>query len=114
MVASLIALSFEAALLEGGCLPRDDLSTYSSAWERRTGAPDTSDAAVETTDGADGLGAGGASGTGATPSSGTAGALLDAGDASAASSDASGQDYPLDSGALGPLDASAARADAEP
>jgi hypothetical protein len=107
VVALLLELTlFELAVLEGGCLPQEDLSTYSSAWENRPAPPDSADAndaAVEA--------GGGAGGSVGVPSAGSGGSVSDAGDAgdaSVAEPDAGSPPPAVDSGSATELDASSA------
>jgi hypothetical protein len=108
MVASLCNM----VLLEGACLPQEDLSTYSSTWETRQIAPNRGDAAGGTL--ADGMGASGLdadAGKGGAASAGS----VDAPDAAIITdSDASSEPGPADSGAAAELDASRPLADAAP
>jgi hypothetical protein len=99
VVALSFALTlFELAVLEGGCLPQEDLSSYSSARESQPAAPDgANDAAVE----ADG-------GAGGVPSAGSGGSIIDVSDAGVAGRDASSPPAAVDSGAATEPDASAA------
>jgi hypothetical protein len=108
-----LALLFEVVLLVGGCLPQDDLSSYSSAWEGQLTALDTQDASMgaEASAGV----TGDASGTPgmADASSGLAGdSNVDAGNSGAP--DASDPAVAADSGSVAELDASGPPADAAP
>jgi hypothetical protein len=111
-----LALLFEVVLLVGGCLPQDDLSSYSSAWEGQLTALDTQDASMGAE--ASAAGAGGTGGAGGTPgmadaSSGLAGdSNVDAGNSGAP--DASDPAVAADSGSVAELDASGPPADAAP
>jgi hypothetical protein len=110
LAASLCALSFDVALIEGGCLPEQDLSSYSSAWERRQTVADARDAATDSP--APGAGAGGDAGMAGSAIAGSGGFSVDAGDASAPEPDAS-PDL-VDSGSTALSDANQPLADAAP
>jgi hypothetical protein len=108
VVALLLELTlFELAVLEGGCLPHEDLSTYSSAWENRPAPPDD-DSADAANDTALEAGGGASGGGGVAPSAGSGGSISDAGDAGVAELDAGSLPAVVDSGAETELDGSSA------
>lgn len=105
-----VGLLLKLGSLQLGCLPLDDLSSYSSEWERQTREV-ASNLRPDASASADGLGDGGATdGAGAVLD---ASAPLDASPPGDAGPDSDAGESPLDAGAPGPaLDAAAAEGDA--